>query len=156
MSALYDADILLWSEQQAALLRRLAHGERVDDSIDWQHLIDEVEAVGRSQLGAVESQLRVALWHILLIHAAPGADGVPHWRGEAIAALGNAATDFAPSMAQRMDLPRLWRMAQQVARNKLANVPGAAANLPDTMPYALDDLVAPEPDLDALLARLAG
>jgi hypothetical protein len=31
MSNLYDTDILLWSEQQADLLRRLAAGERVND-----------------------------------------------------------------------------------------------------------------------------
>jgi hypothetical protein len=29
MSDLYEADILLWSEQQADVLRRLAAGERV-------------------------------------------------------------------------------------------------------------------------------
>ena len=34
MSDLYEADILLWSEQQAALLRRLAAGERVNEQID--------------------------------------------------------------------------------------------------------------------------
>ncbi len=31
MGRLYDTDILLGSEQQAALLRRLAAGERVND-----------------------------------------------------------------------------------------------------------------------------
>jgi hypothetical protein len=31
MSDLYDADIVVWSEAQAALLRRLAAGERVND-----------------------------------------------------------------------------------------------------------------------------
>jgi hypothetical protein len=31
MSDLYDTDILVWSEQQAALLRRAAAGERVND-----------------------------------------------------------------------------------------------------------------------------
>ena len=34
MSDLYDNDILLWSEREAALLRRLAAGERVNDQID--------------------------------------------------------------------------------------------------------------------------
>jgi len=31
----YDTDIFVWSERQAALLRRLANGERVNDAVDW-------------------------------------------------------------------------------------------------------------------------
>lgn len=42
----YEADILLWSEHQAELLRRLAAGERVNDQVDWKNLIEEVESVG--------------------------------------------------------------------------------------------------------------
>ena len=57
MSELYDTDVLLWSEQQAALLRRVAKDARVDDEIDWENVIDEVESVGRGQLRAVLSLL---------------------------------------------------------------------------------------------------
>ncbi len=63
MSDLYDDDILLWSEQQAALLRRLAHGERVNDQLDWGNLVEEIESVGRNELRAVESHLIQALLH---------------------------------------------------------------------------------------------
>jgi len=44
---LYWQDVLLWSEGQAELLRRLAHGERVE-GVDWHHVIEEVEDVGRT------------------------------------------------------------------------------------------------------------
>ena len=64
MTDLYDTDVLLWSEQQAALLRRLAAGERVDEQIDWANVIDEVERVGSEQLHAVESLLMQALAHM--------------------------------------------------------------------------------------------
>ena len=40
----YDTDILDWSERQAALLRRLANGERVNDAVDWPNVIEEVES----------------------------------------------------------------------------------------------------------------
>ena len=46
MGSLYDADVVPWSEQQAALLRRLAAGERVDDAVDWPNLVEEVGAFG--------------------------------------------------------------------------------------------------------------
>ena len=56
MSELYDADLLAWSERQAALLRRVAAGERVaDNDMDWPNIIEEIESVGQSQVDAVES-----------------------------------------------------------------------------------------------------
>jgi hypothetical protein len=58
MSDLYEDDFLLWSESQAALLRRLAAGERVNDrDLDWANLSEEIEALGRGELRAVESLL---------------------------------------------------------------------------------------------------
>ena len=52
MSDLYDEDILLWSEHQAELLRRIAAGEPVNERPDWGNIIEEVESVGREQLHA--------------------------------------------------------------------------------------------------------
>jgi hypothetical protein len=40
---LYDTDIVLWSEQQAAALRRRAANE-----IDWENVAEEIEAVVRA------------------------------------------------------------------------------------------------------------
>jgi chromosome segregation ATPase len=42
-SDLYGEDILLWSERQGGLLRRLAAGESVSDQVDWPHVVDEIE-----------------------------------------------------------------------------------------------------------------
>jgi hypothetical protein len=41
MSALYEDDILLWSERQCDLLRRIARGEPVNEPPDWANIIDE-------------------------------------------------------------------------------------------------------------------
>ena len=54
MSDLYDEDILLWSELQSTLLRRIAAGEPVNERPDWANIIEEVESVGRSDLRAVQ------------------------------------------------------------------------------------------------------
>ncbi|WP_428487199.1 DUF29 family protein [Rhodopila sp.] len=48
MTSLYDEDILLWSERQRDLLRRVAAGEPVNEAPDWPNIIEEVESVGRS------------------------------------------------------------------------------------------------------------
>jgi hypothetical protein len=42
---LYERGVLAWSESQAALLRRLAQGERVNE-VDWAHVVEEIEDVG--------------------------------------------------------------------------------------------------------------
>ena len=57
MSDLYKDDILLWSEQQAELLRRLAAGEHVNAQVDWENVVEEIESVGSEQRHRVEGLL---------------------------------------------------------------------------------------------------
>ena len=101
---LHEADVLLWSEQQAALLRRLAAGERVNEQIDWENVIDEVESVGSEQLHAVESFLVQALVHMLKADAWPLSRDAAHWQAEARRFRDDAAARFVPSMRQRIDM----------------------------------------------------
>ncbi len=148
---LYEHDILDWAETQAALLRRLARGERVNDAIDWPHLIDEVQDLGLSELHACESLLEQALLHLLKLHLEPTATAAPHWRGEVVGFLGRAARRFAPSMRQRIDLSRLWRLALRQVTAERDRPPSA---LPDACPFTLDDLLAPDADPARLAARI--
>lgn len=134
---LYDRDVLAWSESQAALLRRLALGERVND-LDWAHLIEEIEGVGLSELRAVESFLVLIMVHLLKLRLSPDDPAVRHWRAEIIAFQRNAERRFVPSMRQRIDLARLWRDAvDQVA----AEAGSLAMNAPDACPFTLDRLL---------------
>ncbi|HET8997151.1 MAG TPA: DUF29 family protein, partial [Acetobacteraceae bacterium] len=93
---LYDRDILAWSEYQAGLLRRLARGERVND-LDWEHVVEEIEDVGLSELHSVESYLDLILLHLLKVHAWPNSESVNRWLAEAVAFQRNARRRFAPS-----------------------------------------------------------
>jgi hypothetical protein len=152
---LYTADILRWSGQQADLLRRLARGERVNDAIDWENLIEEVESVGRSELTAVKSLLINALEHMIKIHVWP-AGPVEHWRHEVLVFLGDAQDRFSPSMRQAIDIAQLWRRAVTRALPEGQSPP---LPIPAQCPFALDDLL-PAPDhshasVQALFARLA-
>ena len=156
MGSLYDADILLWSEQQADLLRRLARGERVNDAVDWENVIEEVGDVGRSEFNSVASLLEVGLTHLLLAYASPRPEPVGHWEAEALTALAGAARRYAPSMGRRIDLDEIWALAAAATRRKLTADGGPARPLPGKCPFAVEDLVQRLPDLDALLARLAG
>jgi len=154
MGTLYDNDIVLWSEAQADLLRRLAAGERVNDALDFENLIEEVESVGRSQFQAVASHCRVAMIHLLLVHAAPTAPWANRWLLEVQAALDNARGGFVPSMRQRIDLANEWRTARRFAARKLTTILGDEPALPEVCPFSLDELVAPDAEPEALLSRL--
>jgi Domain of unknown function DUF29 len=80
MSDLYDTDILLWSEQQAGLLRRLAAGEHINDSADWQNIAEEIEALGKSQARELASRIATVLEHLIKLQTSPALDPRAAWR----------------------------------------------------------------------------
>ncbi|HEY7578968.1 MAG TPA: DUF29 domain-containing protein [Acetobacteraceae bacterium] len=136
---LYDRDILAWSQHQASLLRRVARGERVNE-VDWEHVVEEIEDVGISQLNAVQSHLRLMLVHLLKVHCWPESPSVGHWRAEIVSFQAEATQRFAPLMCQRIDLERLYRSAREQisvatydGREPLAS--------PETSPFTLDQLL---------------
>ena len=136
----YEADIVVWSEQQAALLRRIAAGEPVNERPDWDNIIDEVESVGRSQVEAVESLLLQALAHMLKAEAWPQSQAAPGWRAEARLFRFQARRRFAPSMRQRIDLPGLYTDAVRAMPETIdGQLPGP---VPEQCPVSLDELLS--------------
>ena len=102
MSDLYDDDILIWSEHQAELLRRVAAGEPLNEPPDWANIIEELEDVGRSELRSCRSLLRQALRHMLKAEAWPLSRDAPTCRADAIDFRRQARDAFTPSMRQKM------------------------------------------------------
>jgi hypothetical protein len=141
MSDLYEADILEWSEQQAALLRRVAAGERVNGpDLDWPDIIEEIESVGREQLHQVESLLYQALLHHLKVTAWPASLAVPGWQAEMRGFLAQARRRFAPSMRQRIDLAGLYADALRAMPSSIDGQPPLA--VPQECPFTLADLLS--------------
>jgi hypothetical protein len=139
VSELYDADFVLWSEQQADLLRRMARGEKVND-VDWPNLVEEVDSLGRSEFNTVQSLLQRALEHLLKAAAWPTSAHGRHWQHEARTFLDDAAYHWAPSMAARIDLPAIYRKAMQRTL-ELDYEEGPPAPLPATCPFTLAELI---------------
>ena len=136
---LYDTDILAWSKAQAERLRRVAAGERVND-LDWAHVIEEVEDVGKSQLSAVTSNLRNAIAHALKVCAWPDHSAADHWKGEVATFLANARVRFEPGMQQHVDPAALYDDARDDVL-AIGTVGGRdALPLPDTVPLAVTEL----------------
>jgi hypothetical protein len=59
-ATLYEKDFSLWLETTAQLLRN-----RQLEKLDYDNLIEEIEAMGRSERNALESNLIVVLMHLL-------------------------------------------------------------------------------------------
>jgi hypothetical protein len=141
MQTLYDTDIVLWSEEQAALLRRIAAEARLNDpTLDWTNIIEEIESVGRSQVEAVESLLFQALVHMLKAEAWPLSLSAPVWRADALNFRSQARRRFVPSMRRRLDIPGLYRDALRGLPESIDGQPPLAVSAVCSL--TLDDLLA--------------
>jgi|SRR6516164_10372766 hypothetical protein len=76
-AALYDQDFLLWTEEQAAALRRARDSNL---PLDWENLAEEIEGLGTSQRTELNSQVRRILRHLFKLDASPAVDPRAGWR----------------------------------------------------------------------------
>lgn len=153
---LYDADILLWSEQQAALIRALGRRRDLPNDLDIENVAEEIESVGRSELAAVESKIELIILHVLKLVLEPDAPPARHWRAEIAGFHSDLRRRWAPSMRQRIDLDALWRSARQqtVLAHEGTPLQPVSEYLPATSPFTLDDFLGERIDPAALTARL--
>ncbi|MCL1469213.1 DUF29 domain-containing protein [Argonema antarcticum] len=96
---LYDRDFFLWLEDTAARLKA-----RDIDNLDWDNLVEEIEALGISQKHEVESGLKTILAHLLKRCYVPLPDCFRGWQ--------------VTIRTQRNDLQRLLKKAPSL-RNHL-------------------------------------
>ena len=148
---LYRTDIVTWSRLQADRLRRHLAGERVND-LDWEHVIEEIEDLGNSEIAAVTSLLTQAMVHALKIARWPASTAVPHWTGEAVGFLVQAQRPYRRSMAARVSVEECFADA----RRTVLATPGGdpTAPIPDRTDLPLDALMDRAADLRALLDSL--
>jgi hypothetical protein len=153
---LYDDDILLWSEQQAAAIRKLGTTARnLPNELDIENVAEEIESVGRSELAAVESYFELVFVHLLKLLAEPEGASARHWRAEISAFHSRARRRYSPSMRQRIDLDEIWSSARDQAMLTYEGAQQQAVSaLPAQCPITLGDLIAERIDSVALLDRL--
>ena len=142
MGELYDADVFEWSQQQAALLRRHAAGQNLNDRPDWDNIIEEIESVGRSEVRAIESWLFQAFVHDLKAEAWPLSRDVPHWRAEARGFRAQARRNYRPSMRHHIAVAGLYRDALQAMPDTMDGQPPLP--VPTNCPITLDELLSEE------------
>jgi hypothetical protein len=155
--SLYDEDILLWSEQQAEVIRRLGQTRHeLSNELDVENVAEEIESVGRSELAAVKSYIRLIFLHVIKLHLETASDAKLHWESEIIGFHSDMIGRYSPSMCQRIDVDDLGRSARKQAllANQAAHPQQNVADLPVKSPFALDDVLSERIDGRALAQLL--
>ena len=134
----YDTDFALWSEQQAKALRRRASNE-----IDWEHVAEEIESLGKSDKREIRSRLAVICAHLLKWQYQPDARS-NGWRGS-VAEVRDQIADLleeSPSLkeypAGQLSEPRGGAYAQG---RKRAALQSGIADLPSTCPWTIEQVL---------------
>ena len=121
--------------------------------MDWPHVIEEIEALGRSELNGVRSLMGLALLHAMKIVAWPGHSARGHWEHEAAGFLLQARLGYQPSMRQRLDLPDIHARAMRDLRG--LRMDGAAPGpLADALALEAEEIFDQGMDVSGLVARL--
>jgi hypothetical protein len=77
VGVLYDRDFVLWTEEQAAALRRAKDSNL---PLDWENLAEEIESLGKSDRRGLASQIRRVLHHLLKMEGSPAIEPQAGWR----------------------------------------------------------------------------
>lgn len=134
----HEIDFYGWTQEQAALLRALPRGS---NSLDIENLAEEIEDMGRAEIREISSLLRQVLTHLVKIAVDHEAMSLSHWVSETTGFQSDAVLAFSPGLAQRLDLPKIWKLAARNATISLVENGTDAPDLPETCPLTLDQLL---------------
>ena len=125
------------------------------NDVDWEHVIEEMEEVGRSQLDAVRSFLQLAMLHALKVLAWRDHDAADHWTQEIANFLVEAQERFEPGMEQHSDPMAIYARALRRLR-RLPPMRGAPPPLPlpDAVAFTAAELRDPDFGVADLLERI--
>jgi hypothetical protein len=139
MSDLYDTDPALWSDQQAALLRRMAAGEGVNDQVDWRNVAEEIEDVAKRDRDRIYGQLVTALTHLLKWQFQPGMRSGA-WRSAVVKARDRIAKLVTDSPSLRSYPGAVLADAYPAAR-RAAEAETELVGLPETCPWTIEQVL---------------
>jgi hypothetical protein len=140
---LYVDDVYEWSQHQAALLRRRAAGELINEAeLDWPNIAEEIESVGKSELRACRSALVNAIAHFMKARAWPATRYVSRWLHDAETFRRDACKDCTRAMRQNLDVEEIYQRALRELPDEVDGEPPLP--VPETCPVTLDELLSEE------------
>ena len=136
--SLYEDDFYAWTQQQAALLRRLPP---LGNELDLEHIAEEIEDLGRSDLRAAQSFCEHIIEHLLKLEYSGLEDPADHWRDEIVEWRLKLEKILTRSIVAKLDLPGCYRTALRLIRRLERNAPGLISRLPVECPYTFEQIV---------------
>jgi len=103
----YDTDLVLWSERQAALLRRAGSGGRVNDQVDWENVAEEIEVLGRSDRRELHNRVASIQARLIKLLTSPADAPRTRWRETILEQRRRVVRLLKESPSLRLDLPRV-------------------------------------------------
>jgi hypothetical protein len=135
---LYDEDFYAWTQEQAKALREHFRG---DNRLDVEHLAEEIEDLGKSDLQSVESYVQQIIAHLLKLDYSGHAPPRAHWRAEILNFRQSIARKITPSIRRTVEreLAELYDGGRQIAAaGALVHEPDLIRRLPKSCPYDWD------------------
>jgi Domain of unknown function DUF29 len=132
---LYDEDFYAWTQEQARALRTHFKG---DNRLDVEHLAEEIEDLGKSELHAIESYVENIMAHLLKLDYSSLEWPRNHWRKEILAFRRSLRRRMTPSLRRTVSEKLEQRYAnarESAAADLLESEPGVRRRLPATNPY---------------------
>ena len=75
---LYERDFVRWSEEQASALRA-ASSARLNLPLDWEHLAEEIDSLGKSLRSELRNRLATVIEHLLKLAVSNAVDPRAGW-----------------------------------------------------------------------------
>jgi hypothetical protein len=135
---LYDEDFYAWTQAQAQALREHFKG---DNRLDVEHLAEEIEDLGSSELQAVESFVEQIIAHLLKLDYSAQTTPRAHWRAEILNFRMSAGRKMSPSIRRKVeaDIAGSYARARQIAAvGAMVHEPDLIRRLPKACPYDWD------------------
>lgn len=141
MGTSYNADVIAWANEQAAMLR----AGRLSD-LDIEHLAEEIEDVGKSEQRELRSRMAVLLAHLLKWEYQPERRGAS-WEATIHAqriGIKTAIRD-TPSLKHALSNPEWWLVAWGDALSDAYRETGIDHHIfPEDCPWSEDQIADPD------------
>ena len=135
----YDADFFLWTQRQAELIRQGRF-----ELVDWPHVAEEIEDMGRNRRRALEGHLEALMLHLLKWQFQP-LHRSRSWQGTIRNARRRVQKLLDENPSLRGQLESLREENYPMARTSAAGETGAAlSTFPERCPYSVQELLDDE------------
>ena len=134
---LYETDFYSWTQEQADCLRM---GDL--NALDLENLLEEIEAMGRSEKNGLKSHLRVLLTHLLKWEYQPGKNFGHSWRSTIAIQREEVTQIIEVNPGLKPHLAEITANAYRLARVKAEGETGMALkSFPEKCPWDFDKII---------------